>query len=209
MTPDEDNNSVEEGLRVAALLISLHEKGRLLCTDCSSEICTHEYIINIAMGLKDAPRCVSCLSFSLGRDQEGFITQIMDYINDKICYRTGWDSASQQEGFHGEGTPPCLQSKMTIGKSKTQTGDTISEPLLSSMIVPDLVWDAGDLSCGDLVLQLRIRMQSMIPGSILELTARDPAAPIDLPAWCGLTGNPLVSSAPPVYIIRKKDKFNH
>jgi tRNA 2-thiouridine synthesizing protein A len=52
-------------------------------------------------------------------------------------------------------------------------------------------WDAGDLGCGPLVLALRKRLRAM-PGRILKITALDPAAPIDLPAWCRLTGNELV-----------------
>lgn len=203
MMPDEENNSVEEGFRVSALLISLQEKGRLFCTDCSSEICTHEYILNIIMGLKDAPRCVSCLSSSLGRDQKGFIAQIMDYISDKVCYRTGWDWSSDQEGFHGEGIPPCLLTKKEMEESKSQQGDATSESSSPVIPVPDAEWDAGDLGCGDLVMQLRIRLQSMKPGSVLALTARDPGAPVDLPAWCGLTGHTLLSANHPVYLIRR------
>lgn len=55
----------------------------------------------------------------------------------------------------------------------------------------DDVWDAGDLGCGPLVLALRKRLRAM-PGRVLKVTALDPAAPLDLPAWCRLTGNELV-----------------
>lgn len=201
MVPNEENNSVEEESRVAELLRSLKEKRRLVCTDCSSGICSHEYILNIVMGLKDAPRCVSCLCASLDRDKEGFLTQVAEYVDDKVCYRTAWKWASENEGFAGEGLPPCLNAKNKILTPDTQKIESQSG---STSLLPDLVWDAVDLSCGDLVLQLRIRLQSMKPGTILELTAKDPAAPIDLPAWCGLTGNPLVSAAHPVYLIKKK-----
>ena len=69
----------------------------------------------------------------------------------------------------------------------------------------DLVWDAGDLACGDLVLQLRGRMEAMSPGRVLRLIARDSGAPEDLPAWCRLTGHTLLSAEPPVYLIRRKE----
>ena len=52
-------------------------------------------------------------------------------------------------------------------------------------------WHAGDLGCGELVIELRKRLRRM-PGQVLKITALDPAAPIDLPAWCRLTNNPLV-----------------
>ena len=70
----------------------------------------------------------------------------------------------------------------------------------------DLVWDADDLACGDLILQLRGRMEAMSPGQVLRLIARDPGAPEDLPAWCRLTGHTLLSATPPVYMIRRKER---
>src|SRR6516165_5117478 len=54
-----------------------------------------------------------------------------------------------------------------------------------------IVWDAGDLGCGDLVLELRSRLAA-IPGHILRVIALDPGAPEDIPAWCRLTGHLLV-----------------
>jgi tRNA 2-thiouridine synthesizing protein A len=66
-------------------------------------------------------------------------------------------------------------------------------------------WDAGDLGCGELVLELRMRLAAMSPGRVLRLTARDPGAPLDLPAWCRMTGHTLVSGQHPVYLIRRKE----
>ena len=65
-------------------------------------------------------------------------------------------------------------------------------------------WDAGDLGCGELVLELRMRLAAMRPGQVLRLTARDPGAPQDLPAWCRMTGHTLVSHQHPLYVIRKE-----
>ena len=69
----------------------------------------------------------------------------------------------------------------------------------------DLVWDAGDLGCGELVLELRFRMQDLSPGQVLRLVALDPGAPADLPALCRLTGHTLLSAEHPVYLIRRKE----
>jgi tRNA 2-thiouridine synthesizing protein A len=74
-----------------------------------------------------------------------------------------------------------------------------------SHIHADVEWDAGDLGCGELVLELRVRLGGMQPGEVLRLTARDLGAPADLPAWCRLTGHALVSEEPPVYHIRRKE----
>jgi tRNA 2-thiouridine synthesizing protein A len=52
-------------------------------------------------------------------------------------------------------------------------------------------WNAGDLGCGPLVLELRGRLRAM-PGRVLKVTALDPGAPEDLPAWCRITNNELL-----------------
>jgi tRNA 2-thiouridine synthesizing protein A len=53
------------------------------------------------------------------------------------------------------------------------------------------VWDAGNLGCGELLLDLRGRLAA-IPGQVLRLIALDPGAPEDIPAWCRLTGHVLI-----------------
>jgi tRNA 2-thiouridine synthesizing protein A len=70
----------------------------------------------------------------------------------------------------------------------------------------DATWDAGELGCGDLVLQLRFRIEALEPGRVLRLVALDPGAPADLPAWCRLTGHALVAAEHPVYFIRRKER---
>ena len=67
-------------------------------------------------------------------------------------------------------------------------------------------WDAGDLGCGELVIELRRRLGALAPGARFELVARDPGAPEDLPSWCGLTGHRLVSSHHPTYVIQRRSE---
>ena len=69
----------------------------------------------------------------------------------------------------------------------------------------DAEWNAGDLGCGELVLELRGRLHAMLPGQVLRLEARDPGAPADIPAWCRMTGHILVFEKHPVYLIRRKE----
>ena len=64
-------------------------------------------------------------------------------------------------------------------------------------------WDAGDMGCGQLVFELRTRLNQMKPGDRLELVANDEGAPTDLPAWCRMTGHELVSANHPVYVIER------
>jgi tRNA 2-thiouridine synthesizing protein A len=66
-------------------------------------------------------------------------------------------------------------------------------------------WDAGDMGCGELVIDLRLRLRALAAGQVLRLIANDPGAREDLPAWCGMTGHTLVHAAHPVYYIRRKE----
>ncbi|MFN0163091.1 MAG: sulfurtransferase TusA family protein [Burkholderiales bacterium] len=63
------------------------------------------------------------------------------------------------------------------------------------MMRHDALWDAGDMGCGDLVLELRTRLRAM-PGRVLKVIALDPGAPSDIPAWCGMTRDTLLHQDP-------------
>lgn len=52
-----------------------------------------------------------------------------------------------------------------------------------------VVLDGGDRRCVLLLIELRGLVDSLDPGTVVHLRATDPAAPIDLPAWCHLTGH--------------------
>jgi tRNA 2-thiouridine synthesizing protein A len=69
----------------------------------------------------------------------------------------------------------------------------------------DHVWHAGELGCGDLVLELRMRCKSA-PGKVFKVIALDAGASADIPAWCSMTGNPLLSQdlSSKTYWIRAK-----
>ena len=69
----------------------------------------------------------------------------------------------------------------------------------------DALLDVGDTLCGELALMLRAELRKLQPGQVLEVVARDPAAPQDIPAWCELTGHELVRAEPPRFWIRRRD----
>lgn len=54
--------------------------------------------------------------------------------------------------------------------------------------------DGGDRACGELLLVLAARARVLAPGTRVRLVATDPAAAIDLPAWCHLTGHAYLGS---------------
>ena len=65
-------------------------------------------------------------------------------------------------------------------------------------------WEAGELGCGQLVFELHRKLHEVSPGDSLEVVTHDTGAPVDLPAWCRMTGHTLVSAEHPVYVIRRK-----
>ncbi len=66
--------------------------------------------------------------------------------------------------------------------------------------------DGGDLSCARLLILLRARVAELDAESVVHLSTTDPVAPIDLPAWCRITGHTYLGVAdagpPPVYAVR-------
>ena len=69
----------------------------------------------------------------------------------------------------------------------------------------DREWDAGELGCGKLLVELRFRLEGMAPGQELKLIALDAGARADIPAWCRMTGHTLMTQQHPVYRIRRKE----
>lgn len=69
----------------------------------------------------------------------------------------------------------------------------------------DHYWDAGDLACGEVLVKLFTLFRNDIqPGETLHLVSTNEAITIDITAWCGLTGNTLLESAAPDFLIRKQ-----
>ncbi|MFF3544406.1 sulfurtransferase TusA family protein [Streptomyces platensis] len=52
-----------------------------------------------------------------------------------------------------------------------------------------LTVDGTGLLCVALLLRLRAAIAGVEPGTVVHVIATDPAAPLDLPAWCHMTGH--------------------
>lgn len=63
-----------------------------------------------------------------------------------------------------------------------------------SSLKPDAGFDGGDLDCGNgLLLLIRRHIDPLARGQLLEIRSTESSVEQDLPAWCRLTGNELVS----------------
>ncbi|WP_031486602.1 sulfurtransferase TusA family protein [Streptomyces bicolor] len=61
---------------------------------------------------------------------------------------------------------------------------------------PDLVVDGVGLLCVQLLLRLRGQIAGLRASAVVHIVATDPAAPLDLPAWCHLTGHTYLGRVP-------------
>ncbi|GAB2866976.1 sulfurtransferase TusA family protein [Nocardioides pacificus] len=72
---------------------------------------------------------------------------------------------------------------------------------------PDGTWllDGGDLGCARLLVLLRNVVAGLPVGAVVHLQTTDPVAPIDLPAWCRMTGHgylgPVTADGTPRYAV--------
>ena len=63
-------------------------------------------------------------------------------------------------------------------------------------------FDGGETGCGELLLDLFLFAKRQPFGTVVEVRALDPGAPLEIPAWCRLTGHELIESAHPLYRFR-------
>lgn len=169
--------------------LPLRELRRLVggrCHTCGLPYRPQDAVFSVALGFKTAPRCLPCLAAGFDRPQQEFHEELLNYVRRRECYLRAWEEAERMASDN----PPPSPVAVTTETEKPAT--------------PATEWDAGDLGCGELVLALRIRLNGLPSGAVLAVRATDPAAPEDLPAWCGLTGHALVSAIHPRYLIRRK-----
>jgi 5-methyltetrahydropteroyltriglutamate--homocysteine methyltransferase len=68
------------------------------------------------------------------------------------------------------------------------------EPVEHHLYEPDASFDGGELNCGNgLLLLIRKHIDPLQRGQLLEIRSTEMSVDEDLPSWCRLTGNELVS----------------
>jgi len=60
----------------------------------------------------------------------------------------------------------------------------------------DYILDLGEKNCSQLVMEVMLAIRHMDKGQTLLVSAYDPSAPIDLEAWCRMTGNTFAQRLP-------------
>lgn len=176
------------------------------CALCGTEITGYEVVLSWVAGFKTSLGCVECLATRLDRERREFLEHAVQSIRRLDCFRAGWNVSTRR--LRDSGDWPHARVPEDIARrvdddDESETQDASAE---STTRTPDAVraWDAGSMSCGDLVLELRLRLAALDAGQVLRVRATDPGAPGDLPAWCRLTRNPLVRAEHPHYWIQRR-----
>lgn len=70
----------------------------------------------------------------------------------------------------------------------------------------EVVVDSRGLRCPQPVIDLARRMRDVPVGTVVTLLADDPAARLDVPAWCTMRGQAYLGEEPPgTYRVRRQD----
>src|SRR5262245_59687821 len=138
------------------LLVRVRELRGRTCGTCGTELCGHALLLDVIAGFQYDPVCPECLGRALGRPA-GFVTaRVRDYVEHRDCTRAAWVEISRAE-------PDCALAR-AAGAQALAPENVTPEP---GALIASATWDAGDLGCGDLVLELRNRMKLLPPRGVL------------------------------------------
>jgi tRNA 2-thiouridine synthesizing protein A len=180
------------------------------CGGCGTAMIGHDVVIGMLMGQSGAPRCTACLARALGDDLAVFQERARASVRRLGCHRAGWVHSDRRLArlphWPEARWPAALRLDVLEDDLEDDLGD---EPTNHSAgqepaLVPTERFDAGDMGCGDLVLELRTRLLALAAGDVLLVRATDPGAPGDLPAWCRVTHHTLLHHDHPHYWIRRR-----
>ena len=191
--PEPDDES--QPMRDLALLVG----GR--CADCRIPYSAQEAVMSIALGFKNAPRCLACTGQRLAKPVAELRTQLTEYVHRRDCFLKAWREAERLDAL----SPQQLPSGAVIPFERKPADSEVTDRANATSATEQQAWDAGDMGCGELVMQLRMRLKKLTAGRVLLVTATDPAAPEDIPAWCRLCGHTLIEMSPPYYTIQRKE----
>ncbi|HEX5054036.1 MAG TPA: sulfurtransferase TusA family protein [Planctomycetota bacterium] len=200
--PDDDVLPVATiEVRTKALQQLVHGLGAAACHGCGAGLCGHEAVLAVVFGYQNQPRCAACLAREQHEPDAALRERALQWIVRRDCFLHVWRQAGAREGQGPVDRPHCLFGAAAAAPpvaAAPAAGQTMAPPHAAAH------YDAGELGCGDLVLELRGALRALEPGAVLHVTARDPAAPVDLPAWCGLCGHTLLHASHPQYWIQRK-----
>ncbi len=161
------------------------------------------------LGGKERRLCLPCLSGSLDTPPDRLCELVGNYLARRDCYRRDWRRASVCDR---DGQAPCCPSRLENAPDPPAwfRPELFERTDLDDLPDPDLVVDAEEAGCGDLMVLLMRSIRKLAPGQVLSITARDPGAEADIPSWSRLTGHALLAGPTgedeATYYIQKKQE---
>src|SRR6185436_337252 len=131
-----------------SLICDLERLRDAFCINCGTHVGSQQALMSIAMGFRNAPPCLLCLTFLLKVEPRSFRESLLEYIRSRECYLDAWNWACREAGHPEEVSASIPGSNPHLNMSDLKDHVTDS-------------WDAGDMGCGDLVLELRLRLNSL------------------------------------------------
>lgn len=183
------------------------------CSACERPLIGHEAVLGLMLGFSDEPLCAEHLAARHDREASEFLRSAQRNVARLACYRAGWRHSDERLSAAGDWPEDRIPSnlRMDVDDEDDDPEDEVDaeRPSLADCVErSDALdeWDAGDRGCGELALELKMRVRRLEPGARLLLTTTDAGAPADLPAWCRLTGNLLVAAEPPRFLIQSASR---
>jgi len=104
-----------------------------------------------------------------------------------------------------------LQANHWVHREKPYHVNQIIEKFLRDFIKNSDIyfhseWDTGNLSAGEILIQLKKKIASMNPGNILKLKTKESSLKDALFSWSLLTGNQLLKSKESEFYIKRRQK---
>ena len=200
MTEGRDQDDDAQDPRTVKALADAAALTGVPCRKCGGKLSGHDAVFCLVLGYKGAPHCLPFIADHMQEPLASLRERALAYIRHHDCFAAAWRHADDVEGASEPARPGCWFGDDACAHAETEEspGSATTEG------AADETWDAGDMGCGDLVLELRLRLASLPAGALLDLRATDPGAPTDLPAWCTMTGHGLVAAEHPNYRIRRR-----
>ncbi len=91
------------------------------------------------------------------------------------------------------------------GKDSQASKPKAASPTEAPLFNAEQWYNAGDKGCAAGPMdEIAAVMRKMEPGQKLEIFATDPTVPVDLAAWCRMTGHALVEQQGSHYLVQHK-----
>lgn len=179
------------------------------CSACERPLIGHEAVLGLMLGFKHEPLCAEHLAARHERGTGEFLRSAQRNVARLACYRAGWRHSDERLAAGGDWPEDRIPSRLRMDLDDDGDDDPDGDEADATASLDGAVaasedldeWDAGDRGCGELALELKLRVRRLEPGARLLLTTTDAGARADLPAWCRLTGNLLVAAEPPRFLI--------